>query len=227
MILCIQHVPFETPGFVIEWAKMRKKPLHIVHCYDEQPFPDISQLKLIVIMGGPMSVHDEKIYPWIVQEKQFIEKAIRAEKKIIGICLGAQLIADVMGAKVYGNAHREIGWFEVSKVPSKSIIDDILPDRFQAFHWHGETFDIPQGAERIAETPACCNQAFTYEQRILGMQFHLEITEEGVKSLLSCCAGEMTCGGSFVQNETEIINALNRIRSAHGLMNALLNRFSS
>lgn len=223
MILCLQHVPFETPGHISAWAHEHKIPMHLIHCYQEQAFPEPSSFELLVIMGGPMSVHDEKKHPWISGEKRFIERSIGAGKKILGICLGAQMIADVMGAKVYKNSYREIGWFEVKKIASKNSISNLLPERFMAFHWHGEIFEIPSGASQIAATEACENQGFAYREKVLGLQFHLEIREEGVKGLLVNCADELD-GSRFVQSREEIMKGLHHADAANALMHAILEK---
>ncbi|MEW6527809.1 MAG: type 1 glutamine amidotransferase [Spirochaetota bacterium] len=224
MIVCIQHVPFETPGYILDWAIVQKKDVAIVTAYTNQDFPVADLVEMLVIMGGPMSVHDERKYPWLVTEKRFIEKVINKKKPVLGICLGAQIIADVLGARVYKNHTKEIGWYEVKRVISKNTVSQILPDTFMAFHWHGETFDIPAGATHIASTGVCANQAFAIDNRIIGLQFHLEITAQGVYDLLENCSDELTENG-HIQSKDDIIAGIRYCNHTHAIMDSLLEAF--
>jgi GMP synthase-like glutamine amidotransferase len=112
------------------------------------------------------------------------------------ICLGAQLIAKAFGASVYKNPYREIGWFPVERINSseQNWEKTLLPEQAEVFHWHGETFELPKGAIHLASSKACPNQAFLFEKRILGLQFHLEITREGVEMLIQHCKPDLTYG---------------------------------
>lgn len=170
------------------------------------PLPHPEDFDLLFVLGGPMGIHDSREFPWLTAEKKFIETCIRSGKKIIGICLGAQLIADVLGAGVFRNDSKEIGWHRVNRLPShKNKISDLLPESFMAFHWHGDTFDIPKGAIHLAESEACSNQAFLYDSRVLGLQFHLESTESSIKDLYLNCSDELD-GTTWVQSPEEILS---------------------
>ncbi len=172
----LQHIDFEGPGAVADWA-----PDHSVVRVDlDEPYPDLDQIDLLVIMGGPMGVHDEKKFPWLVKEKRFIENHIARGRKAIGFCLGAQLLADVLGANVKKNRVHEIGWLPVY---STSDNPNLLPESFEVFHWHGDTFDIPQGALHIARSEFCENQAFILNSQVLALQFHPEMTPDVAKAL--------------------------------------------
>jgi GMP synthase (glutamine-hydrolysing) len=156
-ILYVQHVPFETPGVIVDWALEMNYPLSGTRLYDGEVLPDAGAFDFLVIMGGPMGVRDEHAHPWLAGEKRFIEQTIRAGKKVLGICLGAQLIAEVLGARVYRNTHREIGWFPVRLTArgAASPVFGVLPGGFDAFHWHGDTFTLPAGCVHAAESEAC------------------------------------------------------------------------
>lgn len=156
-------------------------------------------------MGGPMNIYEEDKYPWLVSEKKFIEKTITSGKFVLGVCLGAQLIADVLGGKVGPNNHKEIGWFPMNKVSKGSGFFKSLPDKFMAFHWHGDAFDIPPGATRLAESQGCKNQAFEYNRNVLGLQFHLESSKVSIARLIENCRNDMT-DGKYVQSENEILS---------------------
>lgn len=173
--------------------------------FEDPTLPDADDLDLLVIMGGPMSVNDEAGYPWLAAEKQFIRKAIEKDKAVIGICLGAQLIANALGAAVRPNGTKEIGWFPITAEPA-SYTEDIFsfPQELLVFHWHGETFDLPDGAIRLARSDACENQAFQLGRRVIGMQFHLETTPDAARDLVHHCRDELR-PSRYVQSEAEIL----------------------
>jgi GMP synthase-like glutamine amidotransferase len=153
-----------------------------------------------------MSVSDEAEFPWLVEEKQFIRKCVEEEKSVLGICLGAQLIASSMGARVYPNHVKEIGWFPVEGMPSPDVQIFSFPQSQEVFHWHGETFDLPSGAYHLARSDACENQAFQIGRSTIGLQFHLETTPETARKIVSHCRAELTAS-KYVQNETTILEA--------------------
>lgn len=218
----LQHVPFENPGSILPWAGSRFSTITSTHFYRGDPLPPVQDYDCLVVMGGPMSVNDETVFPWLTDEKRFIAGAIHRKIPVLGICLGAQLIASVLGSRVYRNHYREIGWFEL-----KSTVQNVIPEgdiplplSFTAFHWHGETFDLPFGAVHLARSAGCPNQAFIYEKKILGLQFHLEATAENVHALLRNCSDEMT-PGPFVQDEKTILEGMGRIPGLNGIMEGL------
>ena len=195
--------------------------------FSGEPLPCIDDFDWLVIMGGPMGVHDEEQYTWLVDEKKFIEKAITAGKKVLGVCLGAQLIAVASGAKVYKNEYKEIGWFDVCKTPEagESSVLANLPESFRPFHWHGDTFDLPTGARKLAQSSACSNQAFELNERVIGLQFHLESTSDSISRLIANCGEELT-GGQFIQNAEQITAQNNNIKRINQLMEILLDNLT-
>jgi GMP synthase-like glutamine amidotransferase len=201
-----QHVPFEGLGSIQEWLVRRHAQVSSTRFFSAPVFPDIDEVDLLIIMGGPMSVNDEDAHPWLKEEKALIRKAIHHGKALLGICLGAQLIASALGAAVRRNTFKEIGWFPVERTISNPApgVYAVLPDRVEAFHWHGETFDLPQGARHIARSEACENQAFALGERVLALQFHLETTAAGAAALVECCRSELV-PGRFIQAEDEIL----------------------
>ena len=173
--------------------------------FEDPTLPDPDNLDLLVVMGGPMSVNDEQKFPWLAAEKEFIRKAIEKDKAVIGICLGAQLIADAMGAAVYPNKEKEIGWFPITGVQSENAEELFtFPQELLVFHWHGETFDLPDGAMRLARSEACQNQAFQLGKRVIGLQFHLETTPASARDLVHHCRDELQ-PSRYVQSEAEIL----------------------
>ncbi|RYY74848.1 MAG: amidotransferase [Gammaproteobacteria bacterium] len=216
----LQHVPFEDIGSLNRDIQERGFSLSSTHLYRGESLPTLESFDVLVVMGGPMGVYDEDVYPWLTIEKEFIASAITAGKKILGICLGAQLIACVLNAKVTRNPHREIGWFplNISANASDHPIAKILATCSNVFHWHGDTFELPAHAQLIASSAACKHQAFVIKNQIYGFQFHLEVTESSANALIQNCADELD-NSEFVQTATEMLkdkqqfNAINTAMS--------------
>jgi GMP synthase-like glutamine amidotransferase len=217
----LQHVPFEDIGCIRSWIEMQKAEVTYTKFFNSEILPDLKGLDFIVVLGGPMSVNDEAAFPWLHPEKEFIQDAVNRGVPLLGICLGAQLVASAMGARVYRNAHKEIGWFEVTGVFSGGNIFP-FPERCLAFHWHGETFDLPPGASHLAKSSACRHQAFQVGRRVIGLQFHLETTPEGVRSLIENCRDELI-GGPYIQAEEVLSQTSPSVYSqANSIMTNLL-----
>lgn len=200
-----QHVPFEGLACIENWAKQKKHELSFTHFYEEHSRPDTDAIDGLIIMGGPMGIYDEKKHPWLKEEKKLIEEALKKSKPILGICLGAQLLANVLSAKVYKNEVKEIGWFPVHKAghgEHHRIFKD-LPHTFTPLHWHGDTFDLPHGALLLAASQECQHQAFIYNETVLGLQFHLESNEASIASLIENCGEELKEKGT-IQSEEKI-----------------------
>jgi GMP synthase-like glutamine amidotransferase len=207
-IHCLQHVPFEGPAGIADWAASRGHPIRSTSLHAGKALPDQSDFEWLVVMGGPMGIHDETEHPWLTAEKSFLRATIDAGKTVIGVCLGAQLIADALGARVVRNAHKEIGWFpvELTAEGRASSLFGFLPERFGAFHWHGDTFEPPDGAVTLARSAGCANQAFLHRDRVLGLQFHLESTPESVSEIVRNCADEIIAG-PYVQTGDRMLAA--------------------
>jgi len=180
-------------------------------------------------MGGPMNVDEELKYPWLAAEKRFIAEAISLGRPILGVCLGAQLLATVMGARVYPNLDREIGWFDIfrTNAAERSELAGFLPEKAEVFHWHGDTFDMPAGAVHLARSAGCEHQAFVAQGRIVGLQFHLEVTADGAGRLVQNCRQDLETPGRFVQDPAVILSDEHRFGQAHALLIALLDRLSA
>jgi len=207
-IHCLQHVPFEGPAAIGNWAARNGYAITTTTLFEGADLPDQGDFDWLIVMGGPMGVFDEVEHPWLVQEKAFLREAIAAGKTILGICLGAQLIADALGARVYPNAHKEIGWLpiELTDQSQSSGLFTFLPHRFEVFHWHGDTFELPAGAVHLARSDGCAHQAFLHEGRVLGLQFHLESTPVTVSDLVANCADEIV-PARYVQDAERMLAA--------------------
>ncbi len=172
----LQHAPFEGLGSIEDWLRETGYGITATQLYSNDLLPSLQEVDLLIIMGGPMSVNDEAQYPWLVREKAFIRDVIDAGIPVLGVCLGAQLIANVMGSRVFPNSEREIGWFPVEGVEQSNADVFRFPERADVLHWHGDTFDMPYGAVHLARSEACSNQAFQLGRAVIGLQFHLEVT---------------------------------------------------
>ena len=182
-VLIIKHVEIEGPGLIEYHLNRKKIPYKILNLKPGVHFPKLDGFTHIIFLGGPMNVYEEDCYPFLRDEDLFIKEAIQRGKGILGICLGAQLIAKALGAKVFKAPAKEIGWYDVSltKMGSRDPLFSILPETFPAFQWHGDTFEIPKSAKLIATSDFVLHQAFRYGQKVYGLQFHLEVTEEMIK----------------------------------------------
>ena len=207
-IQVFQHVPFEGPAGIADWARSRGHSLALTHPYRGDPMPALEDFDRLVVMGGPMGIYDEDDHPWLAVEKDLLRAAVAAGKCIVGVCLGAQLLADVLGARVYRNPHREIGWLPIELTP-EGIADPVfgpLAPGLTVYHWHGDTFPLPPGALHLARSAGCEHQAFLYGGRILGLQFHLETTAESLAALAHHCADEIV-PGPYVQDAAAMLAA--------------------
>lgn len=201
----LQHVPFEGLGSIQSWLEVAGYETTATRFYQSAILPHPESVDLLIILGGPMSVNDEDHFPWLRTEKLFIREIIKSGTPVVGICLGAQLIASSLGESVYPNRRKEIGWFPVQRVTSQNDALFSFPEIAEVFHWHGETFDLPQGAELLASSEGCRNQAFQLGTSVIGLQFHLEMTPETVQDLITHCRDDLQ-PAKFVQPEPVIID---------------------
>lgn len=200
----LQHVPFEDVGSMAGWFARRGAEVAYSRFFlPDARLPAVGECDLIVAMGGPMSVNDEAELPWLVAEKAFLREAIDAGVAVLGVCLGAQLIASALGARVHANGEAEIGWFPVWRADGVAEGCFVFPDRVELLHWHGETFELPPGASLLASSEACRHQAFQFGRRVIGLQCHPEMTAEIVAALLAECADELR-PGPWVQTPRQL-----------------------
>ncbi len=220
-----QHVSFEGLGSIAHWSREKGHMLSGTPFYNETKTPPVEEIDWLVVMGGPMSIKDEMMYPWLKKEKEYIKKAIDAGKVVIGICLGAQLVANALGAKVYANPDKEIGWFPVNftKAALRNPLFSAIPEKLFVFHWHSETFEIPDGAIHLAKSEACSNQGFLYNDKVLGLQFHMEMSPDNILTLYENCKNEIT-EGEFIQSYGIMENYNNFTEQNKSLFNRILNK---
>jgi GMP synthase-like glutamine amidotransferase len=195
--------------------------------YEGARLPHPAELDWLIVMGGPMSVNDENLHSWLRPEKHLISQAIEAGKTVLGICLGAQLIASALGARVFPNARKEIGWFPARCIPGSDVeLARLFTESPEVFHWHSDTFDLPSGAVGFLQSDACRNQAFVLGSRVLGLQFHLETTLQGAAALIENSRAEIV-PSSTIQTEKEMMAQPDRFAQANRLMDSVLERLLS
>lgn len=224
----LQHVPFEGLASIEQWLTTKDHILSATKFYNGDSLPSIDDLDWVIVMGGPMNIYEDDKYPWLTWEKHFIAEAIKKNKIVIGICLGSQLIADVLGSKVYQGQQKEIGWYPI-QVTTEAQTHQVfasLPASFTVFHWHGDTFDLPPGAVRLAYSEVCANQAFIYGDRVLGLQFHLESTQDSVRQIIENCALELVAG-KYIQKAEEMLAQSDDFSNINTAMCKILDYFAT
>lgn len=220
----LQHAEHEELGCIAPWLAARNDHVRRTRLYDGDPLPAVTDFDWLIVMGGPMNIYEHDRYPWLIQEKKLIRDACVTNRKVLGICLGAQLLADVLGGRVTQNRHVEIGFFGLS-LTDEGASSQLLagfPDGFPAFHWHGDTFAMPHGSRNLLKSDACVNQAFAVGSRQLGLQFHLEVTHADAQRWLDVDA---PAPDRYVQPAAEILRDADRFAENNRWMDRILERF--
>lgn len=228
-IQVFQHVPFEGPANIGLWAEQHGHEVALTRWDQGQIAPPPSEYDWLVVMGGLMSAYEEDRYPWLVQDKRAIRDALQADRLVIGVCLGAQLLADVLGGRVYANTWKEVGWHAIRPTPAArthGLFAD-LPEVVPAFHWHGDTFELPAGLTTLASSEATPNQLFTAEN-VLAMQFHWDYSADSIRKMIRNCPDDLR-GGPYVQPPEQMLlpDRQKDIAAATGLLFTLLDRLAA
>lgn len=207
-VVALLHVPFEGLAALRPWLDAHGHEITQVRLYAGEEPPDTSAFEWLIVMGGPMSIHDDADHPWLSDERRFVRRAIDDGKLVLGICLGSQFVADALGAKVYRNpSGREIGWYPVQPSPEAGGSWTMAgwPEGAVAMHWHGDTFELPGEAARLAWTEATPVQAFeARDGRVLALQFHPEVTRTSLEALCDAAADELD-DSRWVQSREELL----------------------
>ncbi len=222
----LQHSSINTLGTIEEYARTRNHLLESTRFYETKSSPKLDSFDLLIIMGGPIGVYDYKENPWLRKEKEFIKQAIEAGKPVLGICLGSQLLADILGARVYENEYMEMGWFPVRAIAEGKESDFLkgLPEESTVFHWHSRTFDLPAESVHLFESECCKNQGFIYGGRVVALQFHPEVHEERIESLIRRF-GDGMADGPFVQKKKEMLEQRKYLAETKEFMFLILDKF--
>lgn len=225
-IATIYHVPYEKLGYIEDWIISKGHAITEYELYISQVLPKTDDFDLLILMGGSMSVNDENNYPWLVPEKELIRQVVRSGKSILGICLGAQLIASSLGSRVYRGEHKEIGWFPVRFNQHKKLTGWFhqIPLQTTVFHWHGDTFELPPGAIRLAESELTKNQGFLFKENVLAIQFHIEMKPENISLMINNCGNELV-QGPYINSGEKITGGVIQLPENHKLLAGFLNHF--
>jgi len=223
-----QHADGEGPGEIANWAAANGHDLTGTHWYRGDAAPDPVDIDFLVIMGGGMNIYEHRNYPWLVTEKTSIAAVIAQGKPVLGICLGGQLIADVIGGKVYQNPEYEIGWFPIRMLEAarKNPFFAHFPEKVTVMHWHGDTFQLPPDATLLASSEACPSQAFVCGDRIVGLQFHIEVRPEDVRTFVCGETGPLP-EGRHLQSFEQILAGDVHMQVVHPLLATLLDAMSA
>jgi GMP synthase-like glutamine amidotransferase len=223
-----QHESFEGLGSIEPWIRARGHSLSETRFHLGEKLPELDSFDWLMVMGGTMSTRDEERFPWLREEKRFLARAIRHGKAVLGICLGSQLVAEALGARVHANPSREIGWFPVEFSPEarRTPLLRPLPTWLDVFHWHGDTFDLPPDAVHAARSAGCRHQAFLYGDRVVAMQFHPEMTFEGAGALVRHCPADLV-EGRYIQATGKMLERPERFGVLAQVMSGLLDRMEA
>ena len=225
----LQHEPFEDLAYIEQWALQKGHQLSATRLFDLYPaYPAPESIDWLIILGGNMGTYEEERYPWLKDEKRFIKQCIELGKTVLGICLGSQLIAEVLGGEVRKNLHTEIGWFPVRHTEAGKVhpLFKDLPDPLTVFHWHGDTFTLPGGAVCTLHSEACPHQAFTVGDRVVGLQFHFECSVASVQQMVEGGNEELT-GGSYVHTADEILRNIEFALQSNQYITLLLDKLEA
>jgi len=219
----LMHVPHEALGNMEPWFVQQGFRLTRTRLYAGDPLPDPGAIDWLIIMGGPMAVYEEARYDWLAPEKRFIEQVLGRDIPVLGVCLGSQLLAEVLGGRVYRHERQEIGWFpvELTQAGGRSPLLGHLPETVLPLHWHGDTFTLPEGARHLASSQACPHQAFSVADRILGLQFHLEALPSVAQAFCDADA-ELLVPDTWVQTPDQIMADPQRFAALTGWMEGIL-----
>lgn len=222
----LSHVPFEQLGTMDAWFRERDMTISRSLLFQGDTLPAADDLDVLVVMGGPMGADDEDKFSWMAAEKTLIKECIAAGKKVLGVCLGAQLIARVLGAEVTANEHKEVGWFPVypTTAGKQDSIGKIFAPQAEVLHWHGDTFAIPAGAVHLLESQGCANQAFRYGDNVLALQFHLELEADNATALCNACPEDLQAG-EWVEDRESLLGDPQRFDDARNLLGRVLTAF--
>ncbi len=219
----LQHAACEGPGQIAVWAAANGHIVTGTHLYRGDSPPEPASIDFLAIMGGGMNIYEHRNHPWLEPEKALIANVIEQGKPVLGVCLGCQLVADVMGGKVYQNPQFEIGWFPIRTLDTARghPLFAHFPAEFTALHWHGDTLALPPGATLLATTDACRNQAFVCGENIVGLQFHIEVRPEDVRSFVQGETSPLP-EGKYVQSFEQILAGDAHIPAVHRLLGGML-----
>lgn len=223
----IQHVPFLGPGIIKVWAEARDSCISFTRLFDKEKLPDSSSLDALVILGGDLNISGAELTSTQIREKKFIRRCIQQNKLVLGINLGARLIASVLGGRIMPNKIKKIGWYLVNwnSNACRHPMFNFLPFRHLVLYWHKDTYELPSGAVSLAGSSHCRNQAFMYGQNVLALQFHLELDYKGLEQLIVNHKGDLKERGAHIQSAEHMLSRLEYLDSSNRMLTRLLDQF--
>jgi GMP synthase-like glutamine amidotransferase len=224
----IQNYELADLGTIRTWAIEKGFAITSTRMYENPAVPSVDEFDLLIILGGIMGAYDEDKYPWLSIEKQFIREAVKQDKYVMGICLGAQLIADALGGRAYPHSVKEIGWWPVqlTKEANDEPLFHGIPEDFFAFEYHGDTFDLPEGSVLMAIGKGCQNQAFLYGDKVIGLQFHPEFDEPALQEIVMKHGSEIA-EDTYVQKPQEFLKQNSNFAPARKVLFTLLDNIEN
>ncbi len=202
----IIHAPFEKPGIIESWAISKGHDLSSTHTYKGGKLPDVTTMDFLVIMGGPQSPTEIDKYPYLRDEITLAKQAVEQNKAVLGVCLGAQIIGESLGATTERSPNKEIGVFSIhlTKDGEADAIFKMFPKSFDVMHWHNDMPGLSQGAKLLAYSEGCPRQVVKYSDRVYGLQCHMEMTTELIKGMVEHCAKDLK-PGQYVQGGEKLL----------------------
>lgn len=202
----IIHAPFEKLGSIEDWIEKNDYSATGTHTYRGEQLPEASEFDFLIILGGPQSAVELDKYPYLRQEIELAKQAIQANKVVLGICLGAQLLGTALGAAAESSPYKEIGVYpvEMTQHAETDPVFKHFPRQFPVMHWHSDMPGLPDGSVLLAKSIGCPRQAFRYGERVYGFQFHLELTSKNVEDMVKHC-GEDLAPGQYVFAAEELL----------------------
>ncbi|WP_307719409.1 type 1 glutamine amidotransferase [Paenibacillus xylaniclasticus] len=225
-VLAFKHYDFDDPTAFEQWAEQNGHQLRITDPACGINIAWLADTDLLIICGGPMSAYDDDKYEWLREEKAFIRKAVEQGIKILGICLGAQMLAEILGGKAYRHSVKEIGWHLISRTEDSHPWTSWMPDQFFSFQWHGDTFELPPGARWLARSEACGHQAFAWGDRVVGLQFHLETTPSCIEQMMDKWADEMV-DAPYIHSAERIRAGYSRSEESFRMLHTMLDQIAA
>ena len=221
----IQHDAADPPGAVGDIAESLGHRIETIRLDRGDTIPSRHEADALMSFGGGVLLSGDDIPSWIVSEENLMREFVDSNRKVLGICLGAQILAKSLGAPIIRNENAEVGWHRVIRLTGTDPHANGLPNEAVFFHWHRDTFSIPFGATRLFESLACKNQGFAFGSNVIGLQFHLEATERTVKTFLAV-SSIWRQTGKFIQQEREIVEGVTKHLPAQRLaLEAFLKNF--
>ena len=230
-VYSLEHAPFEEPVYISRWLANHQIPLEHIRLYKGEALPDRAQVRFLIIMGGPMNIYDEEEFPWLIEEKSFIKSVIELEIPVLGICLGGQLVSDVLGGTISKSERPEYGWHTIRRIRDlprtllplgKSDMIDLFPDSLEVFQWHQDTFSIPPDAIHLYSSKGCQNQAFLYTDRVIGLQFHPEMDQSSIRQFLNL-SGDQSEEEGIIELQKQILTHIDHCTGGHEFIAGVLN----